>query len=257
MKKKVKRKLSFKGLLVVILGIYLLCMVVYVIYKMPVKLIIVKGNTLTSENEILEASNISKGTSIWSLIGKKNKIKSLDYVNDAKIKFNLLGKVTIDIDEARILYAYEDEYVLSNGKKIVPKTKVLGIPTLINFCPSEVENRFIDRLKTIDSAVLKMVSEIKYDPDINGEITLDSERFLLKMNDENSVYINIVNIQKLNRYKEIIATLKAEEKGVLYLDSNSSNTYFETYDKILSDREEKEKEAEANELPNETAGDSE
>ena len=77
-----------------------------------------------------------------------------------------------------------------------------------------------------------MVSEIEYDPDVKEDVVIDDERFFLKMNDGNSVYINTPNMNKLNKYKEAIASVYDQTPGILSLDSNSNNTLFKKYDKI-------------------------
>ncbi len=53
------------------------------------------------------------------------------------------------------------------------------------------------------------------------------------MNDGNYVYINLANINNLNKYEEIYATLDENEKGVLNLDSSSNNgIVFQTFELI-------------------------
>lgn len=242
--KKVKRKLSFKGLIVILLSLYLLAMFAYVIYKMPVKSIVILGNSITSNKEIISTLNLDEKTAIWpfSQHNAIKKLKALDFISDAKIKKSLSGKLTIELNEERVLFydATEEKYVLSNMEKVASTKKVNGIPTLINFVPSDKLKDFVTALKKQDDSIIKMISEIEYKPNISGEVTIDDERFLLKMNDENSVYINIVNLDKLSKYKEIIASLDDGKKGLLYLDSYLSGTIFEPYDKINKDKEEKE-----------------
>ncbi len=256
--KKVKKKISFKGLIVVLLGLYLVLMVIYVIFRMPISNIVVKGNNLTTDAQIISASSLKNTSSIWQSLSLKvkNNIKELDLISDVKIHFNLLGKITIKVTEEIPLFYYErnNSYILSNNNEIKTDAYLNGIPTLINFVPSDILSNFVLKLKDIDTSVLRMISEIKYDPDTRDGITIDDSRFLLKMNDENAVYVNVVNLEKLEKYKEIIASLGSEEKGVLFLDSNLNNTYFETYAKIKAD---KEKEVDENELPDETNGASE
>lgn len=248
--KKVKRKLSFKGLIVILLSLYLLVMLIFYLYKMPVKSVIIKGTTLTSDEEIYSALSLNDKTAIWPLSTKKaiKNLKKLDFISDAKIKKGITGKLTIEVTEEKVLF-YDDptgKYVLSNMEKVKANKKVNGIPTLINFVQSDILENFVNAFKKQDDSIIKMISEIEYKPNKHEDITIDNERFLLKMNDENSVYINIVNLDKLSKYKEIIASLGDGKKGLLYLDSYLSGTIFEPYDKINKDKEEKEKE----EVPN-------
>ena len=58
------------------------------------------------------------------------------------------------------------------------------------------------------------------------------------MNDGNYVYINLANINNLNKYEEIYATLDENEKGVLNLDSSSNNgIVFQTFELIRKKEE--------------------
>ncbi len=243
----VKRKLSIKGLIIVLLGAYLIIMGAFAIYKMPIKNIIIEGNILTKDKDILKATNLKVNDSLWQVNkGKiKKKIKTLDYISDVKITKSLLGKVKIVVTEEKVLFlnSNNNKYVLGNGEEIAGDSPIYGVPTLINYVASKTLKSFVKSLNKIDTAIINMISEIEYDPDIKDNITIDDGRFLLKMNDGNMVYINIVNLEKLNNYKEFIATLTDNSKGVMYLDSNFNGALFKTYDKI---RAEKEKEAEVN-----------
>ncbi len=244
-KVKVKRKLSFKGLIVVLLFVYLLAMLAYFLYSMPIKTIIIKGNNLTSDQEIINAANLNKNKKIFALnTGQaRKKIENLALISEARINKNLWGKLTIKVTEEKILFYYQPEakYVLSDGTR-VNLDKPLGVPTLNNFVATDTLKEFIKHLKDIDPDILSLVSEMVYDPDIKDDITLDDGRFFFKMNDENSVYINIVNMEKLNNYHKFIASLSDTRKGILYLDSSLNSTIFTTYDKIKAEKEQAEQE---------------
>ena len=57
--KKIKRKLNKKALLVFVLIIYLIIMIIYYFFTLPVKRIIISGNNLVSDAEIIEVSGLS------------------------------------------------------------------------------------------------------------------------------------------------------------------------------------------------------
>ena len=88
----------------------------------------------------------------------------------------------------------------------------LGIPTLINYTPSDIYDNLIKKLNNINIDILKKVSEIEYSPDIKNEKVIDKNRFLLRMNDGNYIYINLANMDNLNKYEEIYATLDENKK---------------------------------------------
>lgn len=239
-KKKKKRHLKFKGFIFLILLLYLISMTIYYLLKMPVKNIVIKNNNLVTENEILETVNVSFDSSLFKLSKRslKKKLLSNELIYDAKITKTFLGDLIIDVTENKILFYNESSHklVLSSKDEMDENSKYLGYPTLINYVPSDILDSFILKFKDIDLSVIKMISEIEYSVDEYNGTVLDDKRFLLRMNDGNSVYINIANMEKLNNYMAIISSIF--EKGTLYLDSSSSNYIFKTQKEVLENENE-------------------
>jgi cell division septal protein FtsQ len=78
---------------------------------------------------------------------------------------------------------------------------------------------------------------------------IDDELFTLKMNDGNTVMIDIVNIKNLNKYTTIYASLGMDQtKGIVYLDTIiDERLLFKSYETIaLEEKIEQEKEEEKN-----------
>ena len=90
-----------------------------------------------------------------------------------------------------------------------------------------------------------MINEIEYNPDIAGDIVIDNNRFLLSMNDTNLVYVNTLNMKRLNDYKKVMGTI-GDARGTLYLDSYNSNnslfTQFENQDTDVNNDDKKDDE---------------
>lgn len=222
--KKVKKKhLNFKGLILVLLIVYLIGMFFYTFFTMPIKNIYIKGTKLISDNEIIEVAGIKKYPSIFKISKKSlsKKIKSLELVKGVSITKKLNGKLIIEIDEAYPLFYNRNNgrVVLSNEIEVENKVEYIGIPSLVNYTPSDILKRFIASFSNIDTDIIAMINEIVYDPDISEDITIDKERFLLRMNDGNLAYVNILNMKRLNDYSTIFAAIN--EKGTVYLDSYS------------------------------------
>jgi len=241
MAKKVKRKIRIKGLLMILLTLYLIIMAFYYIFTLPIESIIIKGNYYTKDIEIIEKSKLKKNESLFKMnISKiKKNIKELNYISDVKIKRSLNKEVIIEVKEEKILFynVLNNTYVLSNEEEISDDF-VLGVASLINYVPKDIYLKLIKSFKEIDYSIISLISEIEYDPDLSEEIIIDEERFLLKMNDGNYVYINIVNIEKLNRYMDAVAALETEELGIFYLDSSSKNNVFKTFKAIEEEKSE-------------------
>ena len=62
MGKKKKRKIKLGGLLVLILAIYLLITLGIYIYKMPIKRVVVSGNTYLKDNYIIDYLDLDKSS---------------------------------------------------------------------------------------------------------------------------------------------------------------------------------------------------
>ena len=238
--KKKKKKFNLKGLLLIILAIYLLLMAFYYVFNFHISTIVIHGNDTISDNEIIKVGKLDKASLLkTSSALTEKRIKKIDFVKDVDVKKTITGKIIVDIEEAKVLFynSSDDKYVLSNTKEIKNDKKYLGVATLNNYVPSDIYKSFIKELANVDYSVINMISEIEYSPDISEDVVIDDARFLLKMNDGNSVYVNVVNMDKLNKYQEAIVSVYEEGLGILYLDSNSSNTLFRTYDKINADEE--------------------
>lgn len=233
-KKVKKRKLNIKGIILLLLFLYLIVMLFYVIITMPIKNIYIKNTSLLKDNEIIEVAGIKDYPSIFKISTKKleERISSLELVSQVKVEKSLSGKLTITIEEAKPLFYHRNinKVVLSNHKEVDSNKRYLGIPTLINYVPSELLSNFVDAFSQIDSDIIAMINEIEYNPDISEEVVIDDNRFLLRMNDTNFVYVNVINMKRLNDYKDVMMTI-GDKRGTLYLDSyNSDNSLFTAFD---------------------------
>lgn len=244
MQKKVHRKLNKKALLVIVLTLYLFIMAFYYCFNLPIKSIVIKGNTNTLDEEIIKLGNINSYNKILGLNTKKvkNDIMENKAITSVKIKKQLNGTLLIDVKEQNILFynLLNKVYVYENGKTSESVRNKLGIPTLINYTPSDIYDNLIKKLNNINIDILKKVSEIEYSPDIKNEKVIDKNRFLLRMNDGNYVYINLANMDNLNKYEEIYATLDENQKGILNLDSTSKGVVFQPFDLIKEKEENKD-----------------
>jgi cell division protein len=245
MQKKVHRKLNKKALLVIVLTLYLFIMAFYYCFNLPIKSIVIKGNTNTLDEEIIKLGNINSYNKILGLNTKKvkNDIMENKAITSVKIKKQLNGTLLINVKEQNILFynLLYKVYVYGNGKTSENVSNKLGIPTLINYTPSDIYDNLIKKLNNINIDILKKVSEIEYSPDIKNEKVIDKNRFLLRMNDGNYIYINLANMDNLNKYEEIYATLNEKQKGILNLDSTSKGVVFQPFD-LIKEKEEKKDE---------------
>ena len=221
MKKRVKKKFNFVKFIIFILFIIILVFIVRYIYNIRLKNIVVLDNKYYTDEDIIETCGIEDYPKFISINKSKlkGKLKSLDLIESVSINKKLDFSIEIKVTEKKLLYYIrsENKYMTSSGKAY-KLDNVVGIPTLINYVPENIEASFIKEFSEIDDNVISMISEIEY-----SKNNYDDKRFLLYMNDGNEVYITISRIELLNKYIDIVKKLN-NKHGILYLDSGN---YFE------------------------------
>lgn len=210
---KKRRKVNFRRVFFFLSILLVLFLVFFLIQKLPITNIYIRGNQAFSDQEIIELAQIENYPSSFS--NSKSKIKKRlekeQYIKSAKVKKKWFTSVTIVITENRPLFRKQTDgqVVLLDHSEV---TASFAVPTLINYVPDTIYQKFIEAMGLLDQNVAKRISEIKYDPN-----KVDDHRFLLTMDDENLVYITIEKFENLNNYIEIIRKFE-NQKGVLYLD---------------------------------------
>lgn len=248
--KKKKLKSSAKILIRLLLVILVLVVAFFYLLNIDTKNIVIKGTNSIKDSEIIRLAGLKDYPKLYRINTKKmkNAIKTNPLVEEVKIKRNIFGKITIDIKETKILffYKYDNKFIKENGERIDNNDSYYGFPTLINFTPDTIFEGLITGLNKVDYEIIKMINEIEYSPykDKSGK-TIDNNRFVLKMNDGNTVYIDIPNIKNLNKYTTIIATPDMEKtKGVVYLDTMNDQIVFRSYDAIQKESDDKAQKSE-------------
>ncbi len=240
-RKKLKLKLNvvFNALLILVIAGLLISYVL----TLKIKNIKILGTTEIKDIDIIEKINISDYPYIYKLNIKKSEktLEEIPLIKDVKIKRNIFGKLTIEIEEEKILffYKYNNKYITNSGNSITDEKECYGYPTLINFTPDTVFESFVNGLNKIDYNIIKMINEIEYTPYKSADGTIiDNNHFTLKMNDTNTVMIDTVNIKNLNKYQTIIASPDMDSKhGIIYLDTiNDDRIYIKSYETIAAEQ---------------------
>lgn len=221
MKKNKKKKFNFKKIFTFIIVIIILYFVVNYLINIKTKNIVILNNNYYSDDDIIEQANIEDYPK-FLLLSKskiKKKLLKLDLIEDVKIEKNSDFALRIDVKEKKILYFIRsnNEYMTSDNKSY-KLDNVIGVPTLINYVPEEVEKSFVKEFKNVDSNIISLISEIEY-----SKTNFDEKRFILYMNDGNEVYITTTKLDVLNKYVDIVKKIDGKT-GILYLDSGN---YFE------------------------------
>ena len=212
-KKGIKRLVKILIIIIIVIGI---C---WYLKDLKIKNIYIKGNTTLKDYEIIDLAGIQDYPNMFSISSRKieQKLKMNKLISSVKVKKNLFGKIVIIIKEEKMLVKNEldNTIYLANLEKITDDNKVIGIPTLINDVPSDILNKFLEKLKKIDSSVLSKISEIIYKPN-----EYDKDLFLFLMNDGNYVYITTTKLSNIDKYENVLIQLEGK-KGIIYLDSGN------------------------------------
>ncbi len=221
-KKLVKRrKLKVFTLLLVLIILGLFALLVYFGINDSIKNIVIKNTSYLNDDYIIDLASIKEYPSFWltSTHKMKKKIEKSPYIEKVKIKRKFYNVLEIDVKENVPLFVYEGNHkiVFENKEEVdeLSEIELFRVPRLMNYVPDNKYEQFIKGLGKIDKDILGKVSEITYTPN-----DFDKDRFLLYMDDGNSVYLTITKFRMLNYYNKVLPQLDGK-KGILYLDSGN------------------------------------
>jgi len=216
MEKKVKKRIKIKMLpVIIVLIIALVCYLGYsIMVDLPIKNIYIIGNNILSDREIIEIAGIEDYPSFMKTSKKDiiTKLEKISYIKEVKIEKKFYNKIYIYITENKVLALYNNKIILENNMIIDNTYNITTIPILTSDI-TNIKDKFIEKFSLINNDILLKISEINYAPN-----DVDNERFSLKMNDGNLVYVTLSKINKINKYNSIYSKME-EKKGIIYLDS--------------------------------------
>ena len=230
-KKVIKRRFKWKVFFKIFVLLFFVGLMIFFLFQIKTSRIIVTGNTLVSDNEIIVTSGFKNYPYLFRESTKdiKERLQTISLIDSVNIHKSILVTLRLEVMEAKPLFynRNNNKLVLAN-KKEIESENLYGVPTLINYVPDTYYARFIEELGEIDTNVLSLISEIEYQPWTSNDVTIDDTRFFLRMSDGNHVYVNLINLSKLNNYIEIYASLEGKS-GTLYLDSSSDKISFSEF----------------------------
>lgn len=218
-KKKIKkRKLSFRKIFRFVFVIIIFCLFFNFVLNISIKNIYITNNNIISDKEILVSSELINYPSFFKTSKNyiKNNLLKNDFIKNVTVTKKYPLKVYLDIEEYKIICFDKNvnKLYLENGSKVDNIYNITDTPILINDV-GNLYDMFIKKFSLVDEEILLKISEIEYVP-----VEVDNERFLLRMNDDNYVYITLSKIKSLNKYNEIYDKLEGK-KGIIYLDSGN------------------------------------
>lgn len=218
-KKLVKRK-KFKvfHFLIFLFIIGILVFLIYLLLNSKIRNINIYGNKYLSDEEILEQAELTDYPAFFRTFSYqiKQKLQKLPIVKTVTIKKGFFHVFNIYVDEYPILLknGTTNQYILASGEEL-ELTGEYRVPKLLNTVSKEKYDDFIEEVTNIKASILGEISEMKYVPN-----EYDKDRFLLYMNDGNSVYLTLTKFEMINYYHKVLPQLEGR-KGILYLDSGN------------------------------------
>ena len=210
---------NLRDLLIILLILASIIGLFYYSLNLPIKNIYVKGNSLVSDNEIIELSDLYNYPSFLLTKKKdiKNNILKNKYIKNVTIKKKFGNIVELIIKEYKPVAITKNNKVIKDNGELEDNTYNLSdLPNLINNIEDKkIHQNFTKSFSKINSNILRQISEIEYSP-----VSVDEERFLLYMNDRNLVYVTLTKIKKINNYNKITEKLNGKT-GIIYLDTGN------------------------------------
>ena len=196
-KKIVKRKkLRVFRLLLLLFVIAIISFFVYLYVTTNTQNIIIKGNKYISDEEILQETDLKNYPSFILTMPSKiqKKLAKNEYIKSVKVRRKFYHTFEITIKEYDVLFKNDtlNKYVLDNKKEITSDLE-FRVPRLVNYTPDKKYSSLIENMKSVDKSILGKISEISYQPN-----EFDKDRFLLLMDDGNSVYLTLTKFEMIN-----------------------------------------------------------
>ena len=191
-------------------------MIVLIVVLVPKKIknISVSGNQFLSDQEVIELAGLEDYPSTFTHFSFQIKQALEDdvFVKSATVSKSWLYDVHITIEENRPLFydTTKQKTILESGDEADGS---FDVPTLVNYTPDTIYSKLIQKMKDLDTDIIRRISEMQYDPN-----DVDPNRFLFTMDDGNYVYLTANQLSNINNYVTIISKFSGK-KGILYLDS--------------------------------------
>lgn len=215
-----KRKIKFVNLLLVLLILGVFALLIYTLLNRKTKNIVIIGTDHLNDDEIIEKAGIKDYPSFFLTKTSKMK-KELEkdpFIEKVTIKRKFYHVLELTIKENKPLFinVTNQTVVLENKKEVkLNDNDTYRVPRVMNYVPDTKYASLIEHIRKIDTNILGKISEITYVPN-----DYDKDRFLLYMDDDNTVYLTLTKFKMINYYNKVLTQLDGR-KGILYLDSGN------------------------------------
>lgn len=202
-----------------------------------VKSLTVKNNVHYSDSQILEIAGIDYDSNyVLTLSLLTNyKLEKDPLIADAKLKKDLHGGFTIEIEEEKVIGSLKDNdhLLLIQGKGVenIPNISSKSVPRIGSFTDEQLL-KLNESFESVDSKILTMISEI-----LPHTETYNDEMVRIVMNDGNRITSSYEGIYLINSYKKILPQLEGTHV-CLFMDELSGNIIKQAVDCTQSSQDE-------------------
>lgn len=234
LKEQRRRKANRRLVILLLLFFTMIAVIAYVQSPLSrVNMVIVKGNEVYSDKDIIRKSSLTNSTNIWKVdkgdIARK--LGQLPEIKKANVAIKWPNTIIINVTEhKRMAYLKQNQYylpVMENGKILRNKqTEIIPMnsPILFEFKEGAALTEMIDGLEHLPKEIVNSISEIHYTPTKS-----DPYHISLFMNDGFEVSATLRSFaQKMVHYPSIISQLDLNKKGIIDLEVGSYFKAFET-----------------------------
>jgi len=204
----------------VIITVALLTVVYLGSNNSKVKAIIISGNKILTQEDLIKTSNLSYNEiylmQFASMIEKRLLNDTL--INDAKVEMLRNNTISIKITEKKVLALHilpTNTLVLADGSQVPMKTQfddaVTQKPILFGFEDNESLKLFADAFKGISESAMMNVSEIHQE-----STSYDKMHIKIVMQDGNKIYSSLKTVSLLEDYPKILNQLKVTNSCITF-----------------------------------------
>ena len=217
---KKKKRLKLIPFLLFVLVIAATFFLVDVLLDTRVENIIIKGNKIVTDQQIIDEAGLRNYPSFYKTTSYniKKDLEKNSFIKEVKVKRSFYHVITIEVSEYKVLLKKETtgKLVLENMNEVTTDQEIpYTVPRLVNDVPKNKYSKLLKNLLKVKRSVRSSISEFYYDPN-----EFDKDRFLLYMDDGNSVYLTLTKFRMINYYNDVLPQLDGK-KGILYLDSGN------------------------------------
>ncbi|MBM7705329.1 cell division protein FtsQ [Chryseomicrobium aureum] len=232
LRRKRKRRMTFTFSILLFLFFTVLLLVLYLQSSISkIQQITVEGTYIVDEQQLLDASSLEIGQSLWSF--RASAIEDLlvesPGIEQAEVSRKRWSEVVVTVSEYQpVAFRQTDDslLLLENGEEMSAQfAGSLFGPALQNFDNKEVEQKLISELGKLTQQTRLLISEIASTPSAS-----DPNLVTLYMNDGNTVIVSALDFsEKLSFYPSVLQQIPVGEKGIVDMEVG---TFFESYSSI-------------------------